>query len=57
MNLIDRYQEIFGSDVTVVACGGLVNAVVPHCRHKIVIDEHLLLDGLFAIFRKNRSLS
>ncbi len=53
--MIDRYLEALGKDVkTVVACGGLAKAVVPHCRRKVLLDPDLLLDGLLAIYRKNR---
>ena len=51
--MINRYEEKLGPAATVVACGGLVNAVVPFCKHKITIDDNLLLDGLYAIYRRN----
>lgn len=51
--MIDRYEEELGGVKTVVACGGIVNAIVPNCRHKIIIDESLLLDGLYAIYKRN----
>ena len=38
---------------TVVACGGLSPAIVPHCRTNIILDQDLLLDGLLAIYRRN----
>ena len=34
--------------------GGLAQAVIPHCRHNIIIDEDLLLKGLQIIYEKNR---
>ena len=52
--MIDRYQEELGPAKTLVACGGLAKAIVPHCRHQIQVDPTLLLDGLMAIYRKNR---
>lgn len=53
--MLTRYHEVMGEVKTVVACGGLVNAIVPHCTTKdIIIDESLLLDGLMAIYRRNR---
>ena len=27
--------------------GGMAKNIVPYCRHKIVLDEYLLLKGLF----------
>ncbi len=51
--MIDRYTAELGEFKTIVACGGLVNAIVPHCRHKIEIDNNLLIDGLKYIYDKN----
>ena len=51
--LIERYQEELGEVPTVVACGGLSPAIVPHCRTNIILDQDLLLDGLLAIYRRN----
>ena len=51
--LIERCREEMGEVATVVACGGLVQAIVPYCRSKIVADENLLLDGLIALYHKN----
>lgn len=52
--LIDRIQEELGEPVTVVATGGLANVIVPHCRHKIIIDDALLLKGLLLIYQRNQ---
>jgi type III pantothenate kinase len=51
--MILRYREILGENVTVIATGGLAKVIVPHCREEIIIDETLLLDGLYAIYKKN----
>lgn len=51
--MLDRYCEAIGDVRTAVACGGLVEAVIPHCRRNIVVDKNLLLDGLFTIYQKN----
>ena len=51
--LIERYREELGEVPTVVACGGLSTAIVPHCRTDIILDQDLLLDGLLAIYRRN----
>lgn len=51
--MIRRYREVLGEDTTVIATGGLSKVIVPHCREAIIIDETLLLDGLYAIFKKN----
>ena len=51
---VDRLEEELGSDVTVVATGGLAKKIVPYCRRKIILDDNLLLKGLAIIYRKNR---
>lgn len=51
--LIDRIREEIGCDVKAVATGGLAKTVIPHCKHNIVVDDGLLLKGLYEIYRKN----
>jgi pantothenate kinase (EC 2.7.1.33) len=52
--MIERMEEELGCKCTIVATGGLAQAVIPHCRHNIIIDEDLLLKGLQIIYEKNR---
>lgn len=53
--MIRRYREALGEDALVVATGGLAGSIVPYCETKgIIIDDTLLLDGLYAIYKKNR---
>lgn len=52
--MLDRFLAELGEVRTVVACGGLAKAVIPHCRRKMTLDPGLLLDGLVAIYYKNR---
>ena len=51
--MIQRVEEELGSKVTPVATGGLSKFIVPHCKNKIIYDEHLLLKGLYILFQKN----
>ena len=51
--MISRYKEVLGEDACVVATGGLASSIVPHCREKITVDDNLLLDGLYTIYKKN----
>lgn len=51
--MIERYKEELGPDVSVIACGGLVNGIIPHCKAEIHTDENLLLEGLRILFLKN----
>lgn len=53
--MISRYKEVLGEDATVVATGGLASSVTPYCKMKgIILDNDLLLDGLLAIYRRNK---
>lgn len=51
--MIRRYREVLGENTVVIATGGLSKVIVPHCKEDIIIDETLLLDGLYAIYKKN----
>lgn len=53
--IIDRMEEELGEKATVIATGGLASKIVPHCRRKVILDEDLLLKGLYVIYEKNRS--
>ena len=52
--LIDRINEELGEDCTVVATGGLACVVAPLCRHRMVLEDDLLLKGLLILYEKNR---
>lgn len=52
--IIDRVEEELGRTLTVVATGGLAQLVLPFCKRKIILDEELLLKGLWVIYNKNK---
>lgn len=51
--MIERIEEEIGQKATVVATGGLAGAIVPLCRHEVILDDTLLLKGLLLIYKKN----
>ena len=51
--MVARYKEVLGADAEVIATGGIAPVIVPHCKTDIILDEALLLDGLFEIYMKN----
>jgi len=51
--MIDRFEKELGKPATVVATGGIAPKIIPHCTHKIIYDEDLLLKGLGIIYKKN----
>ncbi len=52
--MIDRYNEEAGVNASVVATGGLAPLVVDRCKHDIIINDDLVLEGLRIIFKKNK---
>ena len=52
--IIDRIEEEIGSETTVIATGGLAKSIIPHCKRKIIMDEELMLKGLYIIYEKNK---
>ena len=53
--VIDRIREQFsGRTLSVVATGGNAPVIVKYCRNKIVYDKYLLMEGLWAIYQKNK---
>ena len=52
--MIDRMQEELGHPSTLVATGGLSPLIIPLCRHDILINENLLLEGLNVIYNRNK---
>ena len=52
--MIQRYREVLGDDMTVIATGGIAGRIVRHCKEKIIYDENLLLDGLRFLYEKNQ---
>lgn len=53
--MVQRYCEELGGEATVIATGGIASTVVPYCKCNITIDENLLLEGLYLIYKKNRA--
>ncbi len=52
--MIQRYREVLGEDMTVIATGGIAGRIVCHCKEKVIYDENLLLDGLRFLYEKNK---
>ena len=51
--MIERFFEAFGEELPVYVTGGLASLIVPHCKHPMILREHLVLDGLHTIYQKN----
>lgn len=48
-----RYKEAVGQDAAVIATGGLAPVILPYCREKFILDETLLIEGLYSLYKKN----
>ncbi len=51
--MIERFNEEMGETLPVYATGGLAPTIIPHCKHKITIDENMVLKGLNILYNKN----
>ena len=53
--LIDRVEdELCEPLAAVIATGGMSSKIIPFCKHKIIVEEHLMLQGLSIIYNKNK---
>ena len=48
-------EEINDQDIKIIATGGLAKIIVPLCKHEIIYNEALVLDGLLSIYNKNKN--
>ncbi|MDE5883484.1 MAG: type III pantothenate kinase [Oscillospiraceae bacterium] len=53
--MITRIEQELGHSCTVIATGGLSRMIVPLCTHEMILDDDLLLKGLYAIYQKNKN--
>ncbi|NMA79975.1 MAG: type III pantothenate kinase [Clostridiales bacterium] len=51
--MVLRYSEVLGGEPTVIATGGLASMIIPHCRCDIIVDNNLMIDGLYRIYKNN----
>ena len=51
--MLDKIEEEMGQKLTIIATGGLAKALIPYCKHDIILDDALLLKGLKIIYEKN----
>ncbi len=50
-----RIEQELGDTATLIATGSLAEIVVPACQRQIHVCEHLLLNGLKSIYRKQKT--
>ncbi len=52
--MIERITEELGQHPVVIATGGIAKAIVPYCKHQVLLNEDLLLQGLATLYYKNK---
>ena len=52
--MIDRIEEEYGEKCVLTATGRYASIVAPLCKHKIIIDEDMILKGLIDVYNKNQ---
>ncbi len=52
--MIDRISEEMKMSLSVYATGEYASVIIPHCRHEIILDETLVLKGLYLLYQKNK---
>lgn len=50
--IIDRIASQYGSNMQLVATGGMAKKIIPACNHKIIVDDFLQFKGLLHCFRR-----
>lgn len=51
--MIEKIKKEFGEDINIIATGGLAGFIIPYCKEKMTLDDHLILKGLYTIYQKN----
>ncbi|MBQ4429494.1 MAG: type III pantothenate kinase [Clostridia bacterium] len=52
--VIDRMAEELGHTSTIIATGGSAPYIIPLCKHDIILERDLLLQGLNVIYKMNK---
>lgn len=52
--MIIRIEEELGCKATRVATGGLAKNIIPYCKEQVILDDDLLMKGLWVIYEKNK---
>lgn len=50
---VEHFEREIGEKCTVIATGGFSSAIKPLCGTEFILDEHLILKGLYAMYKKN----
>ena len=51
--MIKKYKEVLGEESSVIATGGFASSIISYCTEEIIVDDSILTDGLYLIYKKN----
>lgn len=51
--MLERFSLALNGEAACVATGAFAPLALPHCRHAVRYEEHLVLDGLRLLYEKN----
>lgn len=51
---VERFEEELGEKASLIVTGGHGKSIAKNCKHDMIIDENLLIDGLKIIYDKNK---
>lgn len=49
--IVEHFQEELQEEGSVIATGGLAHLICPYCKHEMIVDDNLLLKGLWKIWQ------
>ena len=52
--MIDRFKEEMGTDAAIYATGGVSKVIFPLCRNKAIINNDLLLEGMYCYYLRSK---
>ena len=53
--MIDRICKELPEKPKVYITGGMASFILEYCRHEMILDEHLVLTGLYYLYQKNKA--
>ncbi len=54
--MITAFENEMGTQCNVYATGGISKMIMPLCRHENVVDDDMLLDGLYIYYKRAKGL-
>ena len=52
--MVERFAQETNTPCKIIATGGLAPQIIRSCKHEIVYDENIILEGLRGIYWRNK---